>query len=300
MLSRGKLTPFDFALYATVVLAWGFAWIAIHFQVGVVAPDVSIFWRFTLAGVIMLAIAAIRGDRLRYAPRDHAMFAALGLLLFSLNFLLFYHAAETLPSGLLSIVFSLASFINVWLGALILKSPVDRRVVIGGLLGTAGMAALFYPQFSEHALPRSALAALGLSLAGTLAFCFANMVSARISLPKFPVFASTGYGMLYGSAGLAIYALIRGHTFTMEWTLPYLGGLIYLALIASVLAFACYLTLLGRIGADRAAYVTVLGPVVALAVSTFVENFQWSLVAALGLVAVLIGNVLVLRPARKA
>ena len=74
--------------------------------------------------------------------------------------------------------------------------------------------------------------------------------------------------------------------------------LIYLALIASVLAFACYLTLLGRIGADRAAYVTVLGPVVALAVSTFVENFQWSLVAALGLVAVLIGNVLVLRPAR--
>lgn len=298
MLSRAKLTPFDFALYATVVLAWGFAWIAIHFQVGVVAPDVSIFWRFTLAGMIMLAIAAIRGDRLRYAPRDHAMLAALGLLLFSLNFLLFYHAAETLPSGLLSIVFSLASFINVWLGALILKAAVDRRVVGGGLLGTAGMAALFYPQFSTHALPQSALIALGLSLAGTLAFCCANMVSARISIRKFPIFASTGYAMLYGSAALAIYALARGHAFTVEWTLPYLGGLVYLALIASVLAFACYLTLLGRIGADRAAYVTVLGPVVALAVSTFVENFQWSLVAALGLVAVLIGNVLVLKPAR--
>ena len=153
MLSRVKLTAFDFALYATVVLAWGFAWIAIHFQVGVVAPDVSIFWRFAFAGVIMLAIAAIRGDQLRYGLRDHVMFAVLGLLLFSLNFLLFYHAAETLPSGLLSIVFSLASFINVWLGALFLGSPIDRRVVIGGLLGTAGMAAMFYPQFSGAALP---------------------------------------------------------------------------------------------------------------------------------------------------
>ena len=115
-----------------------------------------------------------------------------------------------------------------------------------------------------------------MSLAGTLAFCFGNMVSARISARKFPVFASTGYGMLYGSTGLAIYALMRGHAFTVEWTPAYLGGLVYLALIASVLAFACYLTLLGRIGADRAAYVTVLGPVVALAVSTVVENFQWT------------------------
>jgi drug/metabolite transporter (DMT)-like permease len=298
VLSRVKLTPFDFALYATVVLAWGLAWIVIHFQVGVVSPDVSVLWRFLIAGIIMLIIAAIRGDRLSYGLRSHVMFALLGLLMFSLNFLLFYHAAETLPSGLLSIVFSLASFINVWLGAWFLSAPVDRRVVGGGLLGTAGMAALFYPQFAGQAFPRGALIALGLSLAGTLAFCFANIVSTRISARKYPVFASTGFGMLYGSLGLAVYALIRGHAFTVEWTAVYLGGLVYLALISSVIAFACYLTLLGRIGADRAAYVTVLGPVVALAVSTFVENFQWSLVAALGLVAVLIGNVLVLRPAR--
>lgn len=300
MLTRVRLTPFDFVLYATVVLTWGLAWIVIHFQVGVVAPEVSVFWRFLFAGIIMLLIAAIRGDRLSYSLHSHVLFALLGLLMFSLNFLLFYHAAATLPSGLLSIVFSLASFINVWLGALFLKTPVDRRVVGGGLLGTAGMAALFYPQFGGNAVPQGALIALGLSLAGTLAFCFANIVSARISARKYPVFASTGYGMLYGSIGLAIYALARGHTFTVEWTPIYLGGLVYLALVSSVIAFACYLTLLGRIGADRAAYVTVLGPVVALVVSTFVENFQWSLVAALGLVAVLVGNVLVLRPARKA
>lgn len=299
MLTRAKLTPYDFALYAVVVLAWGFAWIGIHFQVGVVAPDVSVMWRFLIAGPVMLAIAAVRGDRLRFGLRDHATFALLGLLLFSLNFLLYYHAAGALPSGLLSIVFSLASFFNVWLGAVFLGAPVDRRVVAGGLLGALGMAALFYPQFAGHAFPRGALIALGMSLAGTLAFCFGNIVSVRMQNRKLPVFAATGYAMLYGTAGLALYAFANGHTFTVEWTLPYLIGLVYLSLVGSVIAFACYLTLLARIGPDRAAYVTVLGPVVALAVSTFVENFQWTLVAALGLVAVLAGNVLVLRPARK-
>ncbi len=296
MLRRARLTAYDYALYAMVVLAWGFAWIGIHFQVGVVAPDVSVLWRFLVAGPVLLAIAALRGDRLRFALRDHAMFALLGLLLFSLNFLLYYHAAEVLPSGLLSIAFSLASFFNVWLGALFLGTPIDRRVVAGGILGAAGMAALFYPQFAGHAFPRGALIALGLSLAGTLAFCFGNIVSALLSERKIPVFPATGYGMLYGTAGLALYAFVNGHAFTVEWTLPYLVGLAYLALIGSVLGFACYLTLLGRIGADRAAYVTVLGPLVALAVSTVVENFQWTIVAACGLAAVLVGNVLVLRP----
>ncbi len=300
MLKRVRLTAFDFFLYMTVVLAWGLAWIGIHFQVGVVSPDVSIFWRFLMAGIVMLAIAALRRDRLRYGAQEHAMFALLGLLLFSLNFLLYYHAAEALPSGLLSIVFSLASFFNVWLGALFLGTPVDRRVVVGGLLGSAGMVALFYPQFEGHSFPRSAVIALALSLAGTLAFCFGNIVSARLSQRKIPVFAASGYGMLYGSGGLALYALLRGHAFTVEWTWPYLGGLVYLALIASVVAFACYFTLLARIGADRAAYVAVLGPVVALAISTWVENFQWGLIAAIGLAAVLVGNFLVLRPAKPA
>jgi drug/metabolite transporter (DMT)-like permease len=299
LLIRAKLTPYDFALYAVVVLAWGFAWIGIRFQVGIVTPEVSVMWRFLIAGPIMLAIAAVRGDRLRYGLHDHGIFALLGLLLFSLNYLLYYHAAATLPSGLLSIAFSLASFFNVWLGALFLNAPVDRRVVAGGVLGVIGMAGLFYPQFAGHAFPRGALIALGMSLAGTLAFCFGNIVSVRMQKQKIPVFAATGYAMLYGTAGLALYAIANGHTFTLEWTLPYLAGLAYLALIGSVVAFACYLTLLGRIGPDRAAYVAVLGPVVALAVSTIFENFQWTIVAALGLIAVLLGNVLVLRPAKR-
>lgn len=299
MTARARLTAFDYTLYAAVVLAWGFAWIGIHFQVGVVAPAVSIMWRFLSAGLVMLAIATARGDRLRYGWRTHLGLALLGLLLFCLNFLLYYHAAETLPSGLLSIVFSLASVMNIGLGALILHAPVDRRVMLGGLLGALGVSLMFYPQFAGAEFKSGTALALALCIGGTLAFCFGNMVSARMYRLHIPVFAASGYAMLYGAAALALYAALRGHAFVVEWTIPYLGGLLYLSLVASVLAFACYLTLLGRIGPDRAAYVTVLGPVVALLISTFVENFQWSVSAAFGLVAVLAGNILVLRPAKK-
>ncbi len=298
MLSRAKLTPYDLALYATVLLAWGFAWITIHLQVGIVSPDVSVLWRFLLAGVVTLAIAAVRGDRLRYGVRDHAMFGLLGLVLFSINFVLFYHAAEDLPSGLLSVVFSLVSFINVWLGALFLGAPIDRRVVIGGLLGAAGMAAMFYPQFAGHDFPVAVLMGLGLSLIGTVMFCSGNIISATFYRRKIPVFAANGYAMLYGTAALAIYAIARGNAFIVDWTVSYLAALVYLAIVASVVAFACYLTLVGRIGADRAGYVTVLGPIACACSFDRRRKFAWSAMAGLGLLAVIAGNILVLRPRR--
>jgi drug/metabolite transporter (DMT)-like permease len=123
------------------------------------------------------------------------------------------------------------------------------------------------------------------------------MSRARFAPLDFALYAAVivAWGMLYGAGILAIFAVLRGHPFIVEPTAPYLAGLLYLALIASVMAFACYLTLLGRIGADRAAYVTVMLPVVALAVSTVLEGYRWSIPAGLGLAAVLVGNLLVLR-----
>ena len=98
---------------------------------------------------------------------------------------------------------------------------------------------------------------------------------------------------------MAVFALAHGDRFTLEWSATYLGGLLYLSIVGSVLAFGVYFTLLGRIGAARAGYTTVMYPVVALMVSTFFEGYQWSLLAGLGLVAVLLGNLLVLRAPRR-
>ena len=249
----------------------------------------------------MLAFAAARGERLAYPLADHARFLALGLALFCTNFVLFYYGGLYLASGLLAaVIFSLASVINILLGAAVLGTPIDKRVAAGATLGFLGIAAMFYPQLAGTTINTGALIGLAFSVAGTLSFCTGNMISAQMQKRGIAtVFAASGYGMVYGAIAMALFAFARGHSFAIDWSPPYLLSLAYLALIGSVMAFACYLTLLGRIGADRAAYSTVMFPVVALVVSTFVENYRWTLPAVIGLVAVLAGNLLVLRTPKK-
>src|SRR5690606_30754486 len=97
-----------------------------------------------------------------------------------------------------------------------------------------------------------------------------------------------------------IVAAAGGAPLVFDPSFPYVVSLLYLALCGSVVAFGAYLTLLGRIGADRAGYVTVLFPLVALAISTLVEGYLWTPAALAGVALVLTGNLLVLLPQRRA
>lgn len=297
--SSRALTPLDYGLYAAAVLVWGLSWIAMHYQVGKVAPEVSVVWRFAIAAPLMFMLAVARGESLRFPLADHRYFVGLGIAIFSTNFILFYHAAQHVASGLLSIVFSLAAVGNVALGALIFGQRVERRAVAGGILGVAGVAAMFYPELGGLSFDGAAMLGLFLALAGTLSFCIANMISVAAQRRRLPVFASTAWGMTYGTGFVTVLALAQGHAFTIDWSVTYLGGLAYLSIVGSFIAFGVYFTLLGRIGAARTGYTTVMYPVVALVVSTFVEDYRWSLLAACGLAAVLLGNVLILGTPKK-
>jgi drug/metabolite transporter (DMT)-like permease len=292
------LAPFDYGLYLTSVLVWGLSWIAMHYQVGQVAPAVSVVWRFAIAAPLMFALAFLRGERLRFPLADHRYFLGLGAAIFSTNFLLFYYAAQYVASGLLSIAFSLASVGNIILGAIVFGVRIERRVVVGGAAGVAGIAAMFYPDLGGLRLDSTGLIGLALAVGGTLSFCAGNMLSVAAQRRKLPIFASTAWSMVYGASFVTAFAILRGETFTIEWSATYLGGLAYLGVAGSFIAFGVYFTLLGRIGAARTGYTTVMYPVVALLVSTFAENYHWTVIAALGLAAVLIGNVLVLRVSR--
>ena len=85
---------------------------------------------------------------------------------------------------------------------------------------------------------------------------------------------------------------------TFDPALPYVGSLLYLAAFGSVVAFACYFALLGRIGAERSAYATVLFPIVALTISTLFEGYHWSAAALAGVLLIVAGNLLVLTKPR--
>ncbi|MBS0534110.1 MAG: DMT family transporter [Proteobacteria bacterium] len=289
------MTRLDIVLYVCTVLIWGSSWIATHYQAASIAPEVSIVWRYGFATPLMFAVAAYRGERLGYRLADHGYFVALGLCIFSINYMLFYHAAQHVSSGLLSIEFTLAAVGNVLLSAVVFGTRIERRAILGGVIGIAGVAAMFYPQIKGLRLDGGALLGFVLGLVATACFCVGNMVSLAAKRRKLPVFASLSWAMLYGTVFVALVAIAKGEAFVMDWSPIYLGSLIYLVLLASVVGFGTYFTLLNRIGAARAGYSTVLYPVVALAASTWLEDYRWTPLAVVGLAAVLFGVMLVLR-----
>lgn len=285
----------DILLYAITVLAWGFSWIAMKGQIATVAPEVSVFWRFVVASTIMMIWAKSRGYNLTFALKDHAGFAALGLFLFSTNFTLFYYGSAYLPSGLLAVVFSTASIFNLFLALLIFGQRPNFTALVAGVIGFSGIALMFWPKFAGAELNTSVGLGLALCILGTLSFCMGNMVSTITQQRGIPVTSATAWGMVYGTALLGLFSAVRGQSFAVDWSLNYLGSLLYLAVVASVVAFASYLTLLGRIGSARAGYATVLFPVVALTLSTIFEDYQWSPLTITGVACVLGGNILMLR-----
>lgn len=291
--------PLDYGLYGLTILSWSASWIAIALQVGVVANEVNLVWRFSIATVLMFAWALVSRRSLRFAARDHLRFAALGVLIFSSNFLLFYYGALFLVSGLLSVVFSLASMVNMMLGALVDGERPSRRVLAGGLVGFCGVALMFWPEVTRGGFSGGTLAGLLLCLAGTFSFCLGNLVSSRAQARGLPLVPMNAWGMLYGTAWSGLLALMLGRDFVILPTAAYLGSLVFLAVISTVVAFAAYLTLLGRIGGARAGYATVIFPVVALMISTVVEGYVWTAPAVAGLLFVAAGNVLVIRSGRR-
>lgn len=287
-------TLFDAVLYAATVFAWSTSWIALKMQVGVVAPEVSVAWRFLLAAAVMFGWVAATGRPVRFPPADHLRFLALGALIFSTNFYLFYLGGRFLASGLLSVVFSLASVVNLVLAAVLFRQRIEPRVALGAAIGFAGIGLVFWPEIAGVNFSHAALIGLACCVGGTVFFCSGNMMSTTLQRRGLPVVSTNAWGMVYGAAIMVLLALVNGRTFTVEWTLPYLGGLVWLSVVSSVIAFACYLTLLGRIGAARAGYSTVIFPIFALIISTVFENYAWTPLAVLGLACVIAGNLIVL------
>lgn len=290
------MKPFDVALYGLVVLGWSSSWLPLKWQVGTVAPEVSLIWRFVLASALMFALGWITRRRLRLSLAGHGYAAMMGVFLFSTNFALFYYASKTLASGLLAVVFASASLLNLFFGAAVFRTPIRPLGLLAAILGFGGIVLLFLPEFSTS---RAAIGAMGLCLLGTVSFCTGNMISTVAQRRDFPVIGTTAWGMLYGAGFMAGVSVLRGHEFGIELSWRYIGGGLWLAVFSSVVAFSAYLTLLGRIGASRAAYATAIFPPFALLISTVVEGYQWTGYALIGLPMVLLGIVLInLRAAR--
>ena len=299
-------------LFAVCVLSWGTTWHAITYQLGHTTPEVGVALRFALASVLVLSVCALRGIPLRFAPREHVVLALQGALMFGVSYVFVYHAERHLPSGLVAVGYS-ASPLIAGLGAQALFGQrVSLRFIGGGVLGLIGVALIFWPEFGKAAAGMASqahgagslgeAASVGIGAAFTVGAVLlstsGSLIASRNRHRGLPFWPSMGFGMAYGALATGAIALAMGHRFTPPALLSWWLSLVYLALAGSVLSFACYLTLLERLGPGPSGAIGVMTPLLALVVSMGFEGYRPDAITGAGVLLAVAGNVLMLRRAR--
>ncbi len=287
------------ALFAISTLIWGSTWLAIKFQLGDVAPEVSVAYRFALAAALLGAWCAATRRSLRFSASAHAFIALQGALLFGFNYVTVYWAEQYATSGLVAVLFSTIVFMNPVGARLLFGTALTLRMLAAAALGVTGVALLFVPELRQAGSGGNAALGIGLGLASAAIASAGNLVAVRNQRAGIPVMPSTAWGMAYGAGVSTLAALAHGVPWTFDARMPYVASLAYHAVFGSIVAFGAFLTLLKQVGPGPAAYVGVGTPVIAMLLSTVFEGYRWMPLAAFGVVLAVAGNWLALAPRRR-
>jgi len=282
-------------LYVSASLIWGSTWLAIKLQLTQVPPILSVAYRFCLAALILLAYCWVTGKRLNFSMRDHSFMMLQGFTLFGLSYCGSYLATAYMTSGLVAVVYSIILMLNIINLRIFMRQPVAWRAFYGGILGLTGICFVFWHDLTALSATRGLIGLL-IAFAGAYMASVGNVVGTRNARQGVPVTQANAYGMAYGGLLTLFIHFLVGGTLTMDWSVGYLGPMLYLTLFGSIVAFGCYMLLIGRVGAEYAAYVTLLMPIIALVLSTIFEGYQWTAGALAGVALVLAGNLIILTP----
>ena len=278
-------------LFISTVLIWGSTWIAITFQISDVPIITSVFYRFALAAILLFAWLLLTGKLRLQTMKDQPYLFLQGLCLFCCNFLCFYQATLSVSSGLVSVIFSLATIFNAINGWLIYREKIGLRTFIAAFVGTLGLILLFSREIFLG-FEFGALKGIGFAVLGTVFFSLGNMVSRRNSAAGIAPLQANCWGLIYGSSILMVLILITGSATPAPPNVNFTLALVYLSVVGTIIGFTTYLTLVARIGSAKSAYTTVLFPIVALTLSTLFEGYEWHFWGVVGVCLALCGNLI--------
>lgn len=287
---------------AIVTLVWSSTWLVIRDQLGVVPPSWSVTYRFTVGAATMIAYALLTRQSLRLSREGWAIAGVVAITQFVLNFNFVYRAEQYVTSGLVAVVFALLVVPNAVFGRIFLGQGLSRRFVWGSSVAGIGIALLFAHELGADAHGRASTAlGIGLTLIAILCASAANIVQATMAARRNPIVATMAWAMALGAGVNALWALASVGPPAFDPRPGYVAGILYLGMVGSALTFPLYFRAVQAIGPARAAYSSVVIPVLAMALSTVFEGYRWSLLAASGGVLTLVGLVIALRarsPAR--
>lgn len=292
----GLLAPRVLVPFLIVSLIWGSTWLVIRDQLGTVPATWSVTYRFALAALGMFALTAIMRQPLKIDRQMMLWTMLLGLLQFSLNFNFVYAAEHHITSGLVAVVFALLIVPNAILAKWWLGRNVGTSFIIGSAIASVGVAFLMTQEYRAASVGgEEVLIGLGLTLCGVISASISNVMQVIPKIARFPTVTILSWSMLWGTVANATLAFALYGPPVIDPRPAYLGGVLYLGIIGSLVAFPLYFNLIRNIGPGKAAYTGVVVPIIAMILSTLFEGYGWSPLALAGAVLALTGLLVAMR-----
>jgi drug/metabolite transporter (DMT)-like permease len=281
--------------FLLVALIWGSTWFIITGQIGDTSAHWSVAWRFALATPGMFALALAMRLKLAMPRRAHLLALAMGLFQFCGNYSFVYLAELHLTSGIVALLIGLMLVPNAVLGRILLGQTITPRFVLGSSIALVGIALLLVNEAQAAPLGGNVAWGAGLALVAMLCASIANVIQAGPSGRDVSLVTLLAWAMLYGTGlDIALAWALDGPP-VIPRDAAYWLGTAWLALAGSVVTFPLYYGLVRQLGAGRAAYNGVLVVVVAMIISTLLEDYHWTPLAVSGAVLAMAGLVVALR-----
>lgn len=282
-----------YAAFAVVCVVWGTTYLAIRIALDTIPPLLLTGSRFTVAGLIMLAIARLRGEAIPRDRRTLANLALIGFLMVSVGNLAVVWAEQWVPSGMAALFVATAPF---WMAIIeMFRSGGERlslQSAFGMILGFIGVALLVTPGGSGGAWSVAfLLGALAIQV-GSIGWQLGS-AHGKYNLRHVPLMASSALQMLFGGLIVTVVGLAAGEAPRFTFTPTTFAALAYLTLFGSVLAYSAYVFALAHMRTTHTSLYAYVNPVVAVFLGWLILDEPLTVLSVLAMFVILAGVALV-------
>ena len=211
------------------MLIWGSTWAAIPYQLGVVAEEVSVAYRFAIGAVVLYLYAIFAGKKIKLPLQYYPMVMAQGLLLFCINYFFVYYGTTYITSGLVAVVFSSIAICNALFERVFFGTTLEGRFLIASFLGTLGIALIFWPEVSMLSLQDRTIFGVLMVVISVVTASLGNMAAVVNTRRQLPVVAVNAHGMASGALLSVVFAYFLGREFNFSLEPGYVWSLLFLA-----------------------------------------------------------------------
>ena len=281
------------ALYALICLIWGSTWLVIKIGLEGVPPFLGAGLRFALGAAVLAALTAAREPGAPLDRDDKIAIWSSGLLSFTLSYACVYWAEQYISSGLTAILYCTMPLVVALLSRFWTRAETLSSRKIGGILvAMLGTLLLFWP---GRGVTRGQLLGMASALVSAAAAAV-NLVMLKRHSRRTDIFRLNGYAMAIGAACLLCLSALTESYGSVAWSRANVSAIVYLALVGSVTAFLSYTYLVKVMDATKLSMITLIFPLIAVALGCAFLHEQTTVRTWLGMATVLAGVALALVP----